>query len=274
MPVSAAGAGALGMEGSIKSFPSALAKFGKSMKEGPMLRSVCSMLVKLMAQIECVSSVKSEEIRSAELLAFADKIYSGGLCSKECFVIALVYGQRIIKKKHYATMTSFGLRRLFLVSLLIASKFLDDFYCKNVYFARIGGLSTSELNSMELRLCFLLDFNLAITQDQFETSLFALSVESCFAASPIAWHVPAPVPVPRNHVVTKHPSAWPTKHDAAFAAEYDSAGHLPLDPSGIWLPLPHGAAPCALAPAFVPLWLCDPLGAANAWNARPYCPPA
>jgi len=232
------------------------------------------MLVKLMAQVECVSSSKPEEVRSAELLAFADKIYSGGLCSKECFVIALVYGQRMIKKKNYATMSSFGLHRLFLVSLLIASKFLDDFYCKNVYFARLGGMSTSELNKMELRLCFVLDFNLAITQDQFETSLFALTVESCCAASPTVWQMPAPMPVPRNNVVMKHPVAWPAKQDAPFAAEYDSAGLLPLDPSGIWLPLPRGVAPCVAAPPFVPLWLCDPLGAASAWNGRPYCPPA
>ncbi len=105
-------------------------------------------------------------------------------------MLGLIYARRILKrKKSLAIMTPYYLPRWFLVTyvfpvllsvilrrLMIASKFLDDFYCRNIYFASVGGISTAALNEMELRVCFLLDFDLCVTKDQFETSMFALSM--------------------------------------------------------------------------------------------------
>ncbi len=49
--------------------------------------------------------------------------------------------------------------------------------------------------------------------------------------------------------------------------DVQTALNVTWDPSGIWRPLALHATP-----ACAPVWPSDPLGAAGAWHARPYCP--
>ena len=82
---------------------------------------------------------------------------------------------------------------------MIASKFLDDFYCRNVYFAMVGGMSNEVLNDLELRLCFMLDFDLNVSKDDFEYAAFHLSSEACFRPSPSTWIMSNKVAVGSMH---------------------------------------------------------------------------
>eukprot|EP00047_Mylnosiga_fluctuans_P001430 m.220299 g.220299 ORF g.220299 m.220299 type:complete len:287 (-) comp10350_c0_seq1:247-1107(-) len=284
MPVLSAVSRQAGGDSTINAPASALGKFGVAMKEDMLLRSVCVMLERLIAG--CDSRLPTSRYgapRSCDLLEFAEKIYRGGLCAKECFVLALIYGQRILKKKNNSMMT-YSPHRSFLVSLMVASKYLDDFYCRNVYFASVAGMTTTELNELELRFCFLLDFELCVSREQFDTSLFAISMEACMAPSPVALSLPLNPP----SKPIRQPDAWhvgPARQTVLLPAQDPSSE--PLDPSGIWNPLPRGSkmAPASdllgaasawhgrVQPqAAPPMWRCDPLGAASAWHARPYCP--
>jgi hypothetical protein len=50
---------------------------------------------------------------------------------------------------------------------MIAAKFLDDFYYKNEFYAKIGGISKQEMNTLELELMETFDFSLFIREDEF-----------------------------------------------------------------------------------------------------------
>lgn len=99
--------------------------------------------------------------------AYVRHIVQSGLCSNECFVLALVYGERLLQRYPEFSISRANVHRLLLVTTLVASKILDDFYCRNTYYALAGNISKQELVSLELKLCFLLAFDLTVSPDEF-----------------------------------------------------------------------------------------------------------
>jgi len=51
---------------------------------------------------------------------------------------------------------------------MISAKFFDDKYYNNAYYARVGGISTKEMNTMELEFLYLVNFKLHVTPEVFE----------------------------------------------------------------------------------------------------------
>ncbi|PJF19444.1 hypothetical protein PSACC_00720 [Paramicrosporidium saccamoebae] len=60
----------------------------------------------------------------------------------------------------------YTIHRFVMASLCVASKALGDHYYSNSFYAKVGGISTSELNALELELVVLLDWRLQVTQPQ------------------------------------------------------------------------------------------------------------
>lgn len=81
--------------------------------------------------------------------------------------MSLVYGERILQKHKDFTISQSNVHRFVLTSVLVGSKILDDFYCRNMYYAMAGGLSKADLNGLELKLCDLLDFELNVQPEEF-----------------------------------------------------------------------------------------------------------
>lgn len=50
---------------------------------------------------------------------------------------------------------------------MCAAKFYDDSFFNNELYARIGGISVDELNSLELEFMFLINFSLLIPLEEF-----------------------------------------------------------------------------------------------------------
>ena len=48
--------------------------------------------------------------------------------------------------------------RFFLTALVISAKYLDDNFYKNEYYAKVGGISLVEFNTLETTLVSLLEF--------------------------------------------------------------------------------------------------------------------
>ena len=65
-------------------------------------------------------------------------------------------------------LTSSNFQRLFLVAVMLAAKFLDDSYYSNKHWAEVGGLSTAEINCLELEFLFRLGFSLAISREEYD----------------------------------------------------------------------------------------------------------
>lgn len=97
---------------------------------------------------------------------YLDRILKYSSCSNECFVLALIYIDRLIQFNNFA-LTSFNVHRVIITSVLVAAKFFDDQYYNNAYYARVGGVPCSELNSLETDFLFGVNFGLHVEADEY-----------------------------------------------------------------------------------------------------------
>ena len=72
--------------------------------------------------------------------AFVTRIgkYSGA--SPCCFAVGLIYLERMKKRDPGVCLVSTNFQRLFLVAVMIAAKFLDDYYYSNKHWAEVRSL--------------------------------------------------------------------------------------------------------------------------------------
>lgn len=89
-------------------------------------------------------------------------------CSQECFVLALIYIDRLICAHSDLNVDKFCIHRLVLTGTAIAAKFFDDKYYKNSYYAKVGGVSLPEMNRLESEFLVLVDFQLFVKPEQYE----------------------------------------------------------------------------------------------------------
>ena len=93
---------------------------------------------------------------------YLERIFKYASCSGECFVLALVYIDRLIQRKNFI-LTSLNVHRIIITSVMLAAKFFDDQYFNNAYYAKVGGVPCAEMNSLELEFLFLVNFSLHVT---------------------------------------------------------------------------------------------------------------
>lgn len=72
------------------------------------------------------------------------------------------------------TLNSRNIRKLLLVSIMVASKVFDDFYYSNKHWSVIGGISLKEINSLELDFLFLFTFDVGVTPEEYKSFLHSL----------------------------------------------------------------------------------------------------
>ncbi|CAG9328724.1 unnamed protein product [Blepharisma stoltei] len=89
-------------------------------------------------------------------------------CPEHCYVMALIYVERLISNFKKNIFDNISLHKLFLISLSIAVKFSEDKYCTNSYYAKVGGIPTKDFNNLEQSFLMLLDFNLYISYENYE----------------------------------------------------------------------------------------------------------
>ncbi|XP_073147591.1 cyclin-U1-1 [Henckelia pumila] len=100
---------------------------------------------------------------------YIERIYKYTSCSPSCFVVGFVYIDRVLHKYPDSLLVSLNVHRLLLTSVLVASKILDDVHYNNAFYARVGGVSITELNRLEIELLFLLDFGVTVSSSVFES---------------------------------------------------------------------------------------------------------
>jgi len=83
-------------------------------------------------------------------------------------LVALIYIDRVTEAHPNFKLSPLSVHRVFLTAILVAAKFLDDFPLGVNVFAKLGGISTKEMNNMELRFCSLIHFNLVVREIEFE----------------------------------------------------------------------------------------------------------
>ncbi|KAH7537775.1 cyclin-U4-1 [Ziziphus jujuba] len=103
------------------------------------------------------------------LESYLQRIFKYANCSSSCFVVAYVYLDRFTQRQPLLPITSFNVHRLLITSVLVSAKFMDDKYYNNAYYAKVGGISTTEMNLLEVDFLFGLSFELNVTPSTFHT---------------------------------------------------------------------------------------------------------
>lgn len=89
-------------------------------------------------------------------------------CSLECYVLGLLYIDRIVKRHPHIAVSQLSSHRMLICSMTLAAKFQDDCFYTNTFYAQVGGLQVQELNRLEARMAQLLDYRLYVSTEEFE----------------------------------------------------------------------------------------------------------
>lgn len=114
-----------------------------------------------------VSSFHATTPPSISVAEYLQRMLKYMYCSDECYVLALIYLDRIRERAAWLEINSRSIHRLFLTGVVVAAKFFEDKYYKNSYYCRVGGITNQELNSLEHHFLRYLEFNLYVSQEEY-----------------------------------------------------------------------------------------------------------
>ena len=162
------------------------------------LACVLTHLVSLRDAPECegepLTVFHAVRVPSVSIHDYLFRIARYFLCSPECFVIALVYIDRIMKKQADFAVCKLNIHRLIVTSMMLAVKFFDDVYYSNAYYAKVGGVKGPEMNVLEIHFLRLIDWQLFVSPEEFE--LYKTNVLVAVAGNPVPEFAAAPeVPI-------------------------------------------------------------------------------
>uniref|UniRef100_A0A6U4VYC2 Cyclin n=1 Tax=Hemiselmis andersenii TaxID=464988 RepID=A0A6U4VYC2_HEMAN len=92
-----------------------------------------------------------------------------------CYVVGLIFLERLKRSKKQCEgkengplLTSATYQRLVVTAIMVAAKFLDDYYHSNKHWALIAGLPTKELNELEVNFLDQLGYRLHIQREEYD----------------------------------------------------------------------------------------------------------
>ncbi|CAI9091959.1 OLC1v1027083C1 [Oldenlandia corymbosa var. corymbosa] len=104
---------------------------------------------------------------SISIQSYLDRIFTYANCSPSCLIVAYIYLDRFSEKQPFFPISSFNVHRLIITSVMVSAKFMDDLFYNNAFYAKVGGISTMEMNMLEMDFLFGLGFELNVTPTTF-----------------------------------------------------------------------------------------------------------
>lgn len=87
--------------------------------------------------------------------------------SPSTFIYSLILIDRVQENQPGFILNSKNVHRLLLTANVISAKYQDDFFYKNSYYANVGGVNVTLLNSLELEFLAMIDFNCHVEEGTF-----------------------------------------------------------------------------------------------------------
>lgn len=120
-----------------------------------------------MRSVEKITKFNSKRSPGIPIRNYIKRIGQYAKCSENCYILALIYLDKMMEKAQIF-LSELNIHRLVLTGILIAIKYLDDFYYDNEYYAKVGGIPLRELNDLESEMLTTLDFRVHIKPEIFE----------------------------------------------------------------------------------------------------------
>lgn len=114
------------------------------------------------------------DLSIADYMARIQKYFN---CSESCFVAMLIYLDRLTSSTPIVVNLS-NIYRLLLTSMVLAVKFWEDKLRTNTFYAKVGGVSLKELNEMESNGLRLLEWNVHISDQDYQIYFNELKLHS------------------------------------------------------------------------------------------------
>ncbi|KAJ6497861.1 cyclin-domain-containing protein [Mycena sanguinolenta] len=137
-----------------------------------MVLLIADMLERLMAHNDLIpllpESLTRFHSRSAPgitVLDYLRRIVRFTNVEKSCLLITLHYIDQICARMPLFTLSSLTCHRFIIASITVSSKGLCDTFCTNSLYAKVGGISVTELNVLEREFLEKIDWRLMCTRD-------------------------------------------------------------------------------------------------------------
>jgi len=132
-----------------------------------ILNSLCKQNLGFQASKSTASKFSASCVPKISIDEYVSIIVLCSHCSEECFVLALIYLERLVGGNQGLFVNSYNVHRLFLTSVMIAGKYFDDESFDNTYYSRLGGLSLKEINELEREFLLMINFNVHAENELF-----------------------------------------------------------------------------------------------------------
>ncbi|KAJ7251803.1 cyclin-domain-containing protein [Mycena haematopus] len=137
-----------------------------------MVLLIADMLERLMAHNDLIpllpESLTRFHSRSApgiSVLDYLRRIVRFTNVEKSCLLVTLHYIDQICARMPLFTLSSLTCHRFIIASITVSSKGLCDTFCTNSLYAKVGGISVTELNVLEREFLEKIDWRLMCTRD-------------------------------------------------------------------------------------------------------------
>ncbi|XP_057980304.1 cyclin-U2-1 [Malania oleifera] len=101
--------------------------------------------------------------------SYLERIFRYTRAGPSVYVVAYVYIDRFCQLYPGFRINAGNVHRLLITTIMVASKYVEDMNYRNSYFARVGGLTTEEMNRLEFEYLFLMGFKLHVNVSVFES---------------------------------------------------------------------------------------------------------
>ncbi|CAK9168041.1 unnamed protein product [Ilex paraguariensis] len=134
-------------------------------------------LMRISRMKDVITIFHGSKVPDLSIRQYIERIFKYTICSPSCFVVAYIYMERVLQQMN-GYLTSLNVHRLLITGFMLAAKFIDDLCHNNAYYAQVGGISTAEINRMEMKFLDSLDFRLHVTVETFDKFCLQLEEEA------------------------------------------------------------------------------------------------
>ena len=118
----------------------------------------------------------SKKIPSISIEKYLVRLVSHSKMEISTLILILIYIDKICKNNKFR-LNYFNIHKLIVTSMLISIKYNEDDFFSNSFYAKVGGVSITELNHLEYEFLSLIDFDLYVDDDLYSKySNYILSV--------------------------------------------------------------------------------------------------
>ncbi|KAK9065399.1 hypothetical protein SSX86_016782 [Deinandra increscens subsp. villosa] len=110
-----------------------------------------------------------DETPDMTIQSYLERIFRYTRAGPSVYVVAYVYIDRFCSAFPEFRITGRNVHRLLITTIMVASKYVEDMNYRNSYFARVGGITTEEMNTLELEFLFLMNFKIHVNVSVFES---------------------------------------------------------------------------------------------------------